>query len=230
MLAVIAAGAVGAGAPAARAAGECDGLMVCVPIAGPWVVVSVADVVPRPVARYQLTCPRGYVVGGVDAELSLRAIDVTFAARLGSPVNPGISTTRSAVFGGVFTGNRARVATFRPHIGCIPSSGGGGRIPTAVGAPVPAGDPTVRRVRTLRVRAGEGASVAVRCGNGERLVDAWSATGFFTQRPPTAATVASVRARQTIRDGRVAVAARATDALGTRHAVLQAGAVCGGAP
>jgi hypothetical protein len=231
-LLVIAAAAAtfGVSAPEARAANECDGLMVCVPVAGPWVVVPTAAGVPRPVARYQVTCPRGYIVAGVDAELSLRAIDVTFTARMGSPVNPGISTERSALFTAVFTGTRARVATFRPHIGCIPSAGGGGRIPTAVGAPVPPGPPTVRRVRTVRVFAGESASVSQRCAGGERLVDLWHAVGFFTSQPPSAAVVSSVQARRTLRNGRVAVSARATTALGGRRAVVQVGAVCGGAP
>jgi len=169
-------------------------------------------------------------VGGVDAELSLRAIDVAFGARMGSPVNPGISTERSAVFSAIFTGTRARVATFRPHIGCIPGAGGGGRIPTAVGAAVPPGDAAVRRVRTARVRSGGSTSVAVRCGPGERLVDAWHAVGFHGAQPPSAALVASVRAARTLRAGRLSVAARATAALGARRAVVQVAAVCGGAP
>ena len=229
MLAVAAAG-LGMGAPEAHAAGECDGLMVCVPVAGPWVVVPTAAQVPRPVARYQVTCPRGYIVGGTDAELSLRTIDVTFTARLGSPVNPGISTERSALFTAVFTGTRARVATFRPHIGCIPAAGGGSRIPTAVGAVVPPGPPTVRRVRTVRVPQGESASVSQRCAGGERLVDLWHAVGFFTSQPPSAAVVSSVRAQRSLRNGRVSASARASAALGGRRAVVQVGAVCGGAP
>ena len=36
--------------------------------------------------------------GGTDAELTNRALDVVFRATLGSPVNPGISTSKSAVF------------------------------------------------------------------------------------------------------------------------------------
>jgi hypothetical protein len=230
LVVVAAAAALGVGAPEAQATNECEGLMVCVPVAGPWVVVPTAPTgVPRPVARYQVTCPRGYLVGGTDAELSLPAIDVTFTARLGSPVNPGVSTERSALFSAVFTGTRARVATFRPHIGCIPAAGGGGRIPTAVGAVVPPGPPTVRRVRTVRVPQGESASVSQRCAGGERMVDLWHAVGFFTAQPPSAAVVESVRASRRLRSGRVTASARATIALGSRRAVVQVGAVCGGA-
>jgi hypothetical protein len=225
-----AAAALGVGAPEAQAANECEGLMVCVPVAGPWVVVPTTPTVPRPLARYQVTCPRGYLVGGTDAELSNPAIDVTFTARLGSPVNPGVSTERSALFTAIFTGMRARVATFRPHIGCIPAAGGGGRIPTAVGAVVPPGPPAVRRVRTVRVRAGDTASLSQCCAGGERLVDLWHAVGFFTRQPPSAALVSSVRATRRLRSGRVSASAAATIALGRRHAVVQVGAVCGGAP
>ena len=73
-----------AGAGEARATNECRGLMVCVPVAGPWVIVPATRHV-----QYQVACPRSYIIGGLDAELSHRAIDVTFPGRLGSPVNPG---------------------------------------------------------------------------------------------------------------------------------------------
>ena len=75
-------------ASSAGGANECDGLMVCVPVAGPWVVVPISGGVPRPRVEYQLTCPRGHIVGGLDARLSDRAIDVNFLGTLGSPVNP----------------------------------------------------------------------------------------------------------------------------------------------
>jgi hypothetical protein len=75
--------AVGA-APAASTPRECQGLMVCVPVKGPWVVVPTAQSVPRRQVEYQLSCPRGYVVGGLDAELSNRAIDVSFLGKVGA--------------------------------------------------------------------------------------------------------------------------------------------------
>src|SRR5581483_5204528 len=93
------AGAVlAAGASPAQATSECRALPVCVPVSGPWVVVPAGRGAPRPRVEYQLSCPRGYVVGGLDAELSDPAIDIAFLATLGSPVNPGISTSRAAVF------------------------------------------------------------------------------------------------------------------------------------
>ena len=94
----------------AGGADECEGLMVCVSVPGPWVVVPTGSSVPRPKVEYQLTCPRGYIVGGLDARLSHRAIDVGFLGRLGSPVNPGISTRRSVVFVASYVGGTAAAA------------------------------------------------------------------------------------------------------------------------
>ena len=95
---VVSLGVLAVGAAPAGATRECEGLMVCVPRVGPWVVVPTGGGVPRPQVSYQLTCPKAHVVGGLDAELSARAIDVDFRGLLGSPVNPGITTARSVVY------------------------------------------------------------------------------------------------------------------------------------
>jgi hypothetical protein len=208
----------------AGATNECDGFMVCVPVAGPWVVVPTGGGVPRAHVEYQLTCPRNHVVGGLDAELSRRAIDVTFLGGLGSPVNPGITTSRSAVFLAAYVGRSARVATFRPHVGCIPGAGGGGRVPTSVTA-FPPGHPTVRRARTVRVRPGV-TTVVQGCAARERLVGAAHAVAFFTRRPPDASLVSSVTASRVVRDGRVRVAVRGDAELSGVRAVVQVQAVC----
>lgn len=216
--------AVTAGSGPAQAADECEGLMVCVPVAGPWVVVPVGTSVPRPRVEYQLTCPRAHIVGGVDAELSDRGIDVSFIGNLGSPINPGITTSRSVVFVASYVGSTANVATFRPHIGCMPASGGG-RVPTAVGAVVKPGHPTVRRVRTVRVRPGA-QTVARGCASGEVLVHATHAIGFATRRPPSATAVGLVSARRAVRSNRVVARVDGSAELGTIRAVAQVHAVC----
>jgi len=219
--------ALAAGVPSAGAAtNECRGLQVCVPVAGPWVVVPASRALPRPTVRFQLSCPQGHVVGGLDAELTDRAIDVGFAARLGSPVNPGISTERAALFSASYVGSRAVVASFRPHVGCIPAAGGGGRIPTALAAVFPPGEPTVRRVVTVRVQAGEIRSVVRRCGRRERLVDGWHALAFRSGTPPTAAQVGALRATLSLRASRVVASARGGFALAAIRGVVQVGAVC----
>lgn len=222
LLVVVAALTVGAGP--VGAANECDGLQVCVPVAGPWVVVPAGSAVPRPRVEYQLTCPRRYVVGGLDAELSHRAINVGFLGLLGSPVNPGITTSQSAVFFGSFVGRSGRAPSFRPHIGCMPAAGGGVRVPTGVAA-FPPGRPTMRRVRTVRLRPGN-TTVVQACRARERLVSASHAFGFYTRRPPSPSLVGSVSGTQTMRDERVVVAVRGDAELGGVRAVVQVHGLC----
>jgi hypothetical protein len=203
---------------------ECDGLQVCVPVAGPWVVVPASRGVPRPKVEYQLSCPRNHVAGGLDAELSQRAIDLHFLGTMGSPVNPGISTARAVVFVGSYVGEAPRGPTFKPYLGCIPSAGGGGRVPTSVGA-FPPGQPTTRRVRNVRVRPGI-TTVAQGCRAGERLVDAAHAFAFNTRTAPSTSLVSSVSGRRTIRNGRVVVRVSGDAELGSVRALVQVQAVC----
>ena len=108
LVAAILAATAGLGASSAAATNECRGLQVCVRVAGPWVVVPSALTSPRPRVDFQLSCPRGYVVGGLDAELSDRALDVDFLGKLGSPVNPGVTTSNAALF-------RRRTPELRPE-------------------------------------------------------------------------------------------------------------------
>ena len=102
--ALLAATAAVADVAPAGATNECRGLQVCVRVAGPWVVVPASSASPRPRVDFQLSCPRGFVIGGLDAELTDRAIDVEFGGRLGSPVNPGVTTSRSALFRATYAG------------------------------------------------------------------------------------------------------------------------------
>jgi hypothetical protein len=206
----------------AGATNECRGLNPCVPVAGPWVVVPVGRGVPRPQVQYQLTCPRGFVVAGLDAELSDRAIDVSFLGSSGSPVSPGITTSRSVVFVGSYVGGGAKAPTFRPHAGCVPARGGGQRTPTGVAAVFPPGQPTIRRVRTVGVTST--ARIVVACRSDERLVAWYAARGFFTPAPPTAALISSLSVKLRVRGDRVVGTARA----GRVHGVVQVSAVCGG--
>ena len=208
----------------AGGANECDGLMVCIPIAGPWVVVPNSGSVPRAQVEYQLTCPRGHIVGGLDARLSHRALDVSFLGTLGSPVNPGITTSRSAVFVAADVGASVRAPSFRPFIGCMPAAGGGTRVPTSVSAFTP-GRPTTRRVKTVRVRPGE-TTVTQRCAARERLVGASHAFGFNTRTPPSASLVGSLSADQVIRGRAVVVKVRADAEVSDVRAVVQVHAVC----
>jgi hypothetical protein len=219
--------AMAAGVSPAHATDECQGLMVCVPIAGPWVVVPARLTVPRRRVEFQLSCPRNYVVGGLDAELSEPAIDLAFLGTLGSPVNPGISTARAVVFVATYVGARpGRTPSFRPHIGCIPASGGGGRVLTSVDVVQP-GKPAVRRAFTLRARPGAHSFVR-RCGNGERLTAASTAVGFYRDDPPGARLARSVIVRRSVHAGAVSVSVRAGPAVGRARAIVQLDLVCAG--
>jgi hypothetical protein len=221
VLVALACTVLAAGATRAGATNECRGLRVCVRVVGPWVVV------PASHARveFQLTCPRRYVIGGIDAELSDPAIDIAFLGKLGAPIAPGITTTRKAVFVATFVGSTKRAVTFRPHLGCLPSNGGGGGIPTAV--IVRPGQPAVRRVKTLRVVPGRARALAAGCASAERLVTGSHAVGFYTARPPAARLVRAVVTRQALRRDHVVVSARA-GALGRVRAIVQVSAICAG--
>jgi hypothetical protein len=103
-------------------------------------------------------------------------------------------------------------------------AGGGTRVPTAVTAFKP-GRPTVRRVKTVRVRPGE-TTVTHRCSTRERLVRASHAFAFATRTPPTASLVESLSADQAIRGREVVVTVRADAEIGDVRAVVQVHAVC----
>ncbi len=224
----ILAATAGIGASPAAATNECRGLQVCVRVAGPWVVVPTALTTPRPRVDFQLSCPRGYVIAGLDAELSDRAIDIDFLGKLGSPVNPGVTTATAALFRATYTGNVPKGPSFRPHLGCLPASGGGsGPVPYRRPTAFAPGEPTIRRVRSVRLRPGI-VQAAMACGTSERLISAWHAVAFYTQSAPAPALIQSVSATRTVQGRRVAVRVRSTPAVQGVRAVVQVGAVCGG--
>jgi len=226
--ATLLAAVAGVGASPAGATNECRGLQLCVRVAGPWVVVPAAVTVTRPHVDFQLSCPRGYVIGGLDAELSDRAIDIDFLGRLGSPVNPGVTTTRAALFRATYTGSSPRGPTFRPHLGCLPASGGSsGPVPYRLPSAYPPGEPTIRRVRMVSLHSGVVRAV-VACAASERLVSAWHAVAFYTPSAPTEALTRSVSATRSVQGRRVLARVHVGTAVQGVRAVVQVGAVCGG--
>ena len=91
---VLCAAVAGVGPTAADAGRECDGLIVCIPVAGPWVQVF-GTATPT---YYELRCPgRGQVIGGLDADRA-GPLGISFLGSLGGPVGPGVTTRRAAVF------------------------------------------------------------------------------------------------------------------------------------
>lgn len=199
--------AVGA-ASDGRAARECAGLEVCIPVAGPWVAV------PAPSGRdrvasvlYQLSCPKGSIAGGVDAVVSERTVDVAFLGALGSPVGPGVTTGRHVLFVGTYAGAARRSTTFRPFLGCVPTSGGGDD-DTVFFAAFRPGLPPVRRVRTLRLRGHGARALTIGCGRGERLVGSSHAVAFRRRAQPFQSWLGAVAIVRRERGGRVTVTAR----------------------
>jgi hypothetical protein len=228
LLALAAVAVAASAAPASSATNECRGLMVCVSVVGPWVLVPTTGGAERQRTEYELKCPRRYIVGGLDAELSAREIELSFDGQLGSPVTPGVTTTRTALFRAAYVGARTPIASFRPRLGCVPTSGGGGRLPTAVRRVFPPGQPTIRHTADQVIRQGRTRIVRA-CGVGERLVRSWFARAFFTAAPPTPQVAAVFTVTPTaVRGERAAVTVAASPVAVTGGAVVQLGVVCAG--
>ena len=192
--------AVLGGAGAARAANECRGLQTCLPVTGPWVAIPAPSGGGASTAVWEMRCPlRGYIVAGIDARVSDRAIDVSIRGENGAPVSPGVTTGREVVFTAVYTGGAPRLTSFQPYIGCVPTSGGGARGETAVRhaaayVPVRALD---RRVVRKRLVSGATVRAVGRCPAGTRLLDASHAFAFRTGAEPGTTLLRAVRVRQT---------------------------------
>lgn len=177
----------------ADAGRECDGLIVCIPVTGPWVQVF-GGAGPT---YYQLACPgRGQVIGGLDADRA-GPLGITFLGTLGGPVGPGVTTSRAAVFVAQTTRS---LSGFRPLLGCIPGGGGGGRGRTVyeptrqLQAVAPAPDATVWRVKNVRLKDRQSERLGHSCLAGERVLSFSTAVAFRTVRPPSLSTLGSVRA------------------------------------
>ena len=218
ILLVVASACAVAAAPAS-ATNECRGLMVCVPVVGPWVSTGGGEV------QFQLACPPRYIVGGLDAELSSRGIEVGFMGALGSPVNPGITTAKEALFMGRLVRGRDSAPSFRPLIGCVPAQGGGRRSPTAYSA-FPPSKPAVRQVKTVRVRAGATTRAVARCPKAQRLVSSSHAVAFYGSAPPTAAVIRAVTVKERSSAGTVRLSVRATRAIAQTPTIVQLDLLC----
>ena len=219
--------ALAVGVAPGQAAGECNGLKICIPVAGPWVKISAPAKGTAATALWRLVCPQG-VVGGVDARASDKAVAVEFPGRLGSPVNPGITTLRSLVFKGTFAA-APHPTSYKPYIGCLPGGGGGPRTPTSLAAAsdIKPGEAIATRVITLEVVAGRLTRATLRCKPEERLLSARHSIGLYTTHVPTRAELAAVRVVQVRHGGRVLVSARRQPGLAADvHVQVQVLAEC----
>jgi hypothetical protein len=215
--------------PAQEPPRVCEGLTICSPVGGPWVVV------PGPTGRAQtsgsvwlLGCPRGGIVGGTDARVGNSWVEVSFTGHVGAPVNPGITTGREVLFTAVSVGPRGRPSSFIPFVGCMPSEGGP-RTPTGRSAPVQRGpgQATIRRVRVIDVRGGQ-ASGGLACKPNERLVGSTSATGIYTSQKPSPTQLRGVRVTRSVSGRRVFVSARRVAVASSIGVEVQIHALCAG--
>ena len=230
LVVVVTAAAAGVGVGAGRAADECRGLQVCLPVPGPWVAIPPTEGGGPAVAVWELRCPlKGYIVAGIDARVSDRSIDVSFRGENGAPVSPGVTTGREVLFTAVYTGTGRQTTSFQPFVGCIPSSGGGGRALTGAASPaayVPA-KPIERRVARKRLVSGSTTRVVQSCPAGTRLLGAQHAYAFRVGAQPGRSLLDAVNVRQTVA-GRSVVARASVDASVPRRlqVELQVHALC----
>lgn len=207
-------------APASGATNECRGITACIRVPGPWVLVPAHSSV-----QYLLSCPGGRsVVGGLDAQASSRSVRVSFEGRLGAPVQPGVTTTRYALFRAVSFSNR--VQAFQPLLGCVPLQGGGGR--STVSAFVsPPGPSLEYRSRIAVLAPGSVGFAKVACVGKERLVGSWHALAFRTKKAPNLDNASRVESHVVVLGKKVVVTASASDGLSIdAHAIVQSGAEC----
>lgn len=188
----------------ATAGTECEGLIVCIPVKGPWVQVPGGGTP----TYYQLSCPgRGQVIGGLDADRA-GLLELSFLGNLGGPVGPGVTTGRSAVF---VARTPRSLASFRPLLGCIPAGGGGGRERTAyrptrqLTGTAPVVEATIRRVKNLRLKDQPSERAASACFAGERLLAFSHAVAFRSNRPLALTALGSVSATSRRSGSRVLV-------------------------
>ena len=207
------------------ASNECKGIMACIVVPGPWVVV-----VPGHESQYLLSCPKGQgIVAGLDAQASSRNVRVSFDGQLGAPVSPGVTTSTSALFRALTLGKRRE--TFQPLLGCVPASGGGGRstVSARPAAPKPTttGLPLDPHAQTVLVRPGLVRTASVRCPANEQLAATWDALAFRTTDPPDLTQVANIEIHRAVVKGKAVVTVLATDALSPdTRAVVQVGVEC----
>jgi len=203
---------------------ECKGFKICVPVAGPWVLAQ-----GRAETNWNLACPKNFVIGGLDAELTNPALDLVFRAILGSPVSAGISTSSSAVFLGRLVSGRDPAASFRPHIGCLPTQKSGSpRIPTVHHKLYAPHHPAVLRTSFLPVRAGATGHFTRSCPRREHLVTSTVAIGFYTKQPPSRALAQGVHITHRTSGGNVTVTTTGGEQVQGSHALVQLDLLCAG--
>jgi hypothetical protein len=106
-----------------------------------------------------------------------------------------VTTGAAVLFVATSTSGSRRAQSFRPFIGCVPVSGGGGRAATShprAPAAFPPSRPVERRVASARLRAGQVRTLGVSCRPNERLVGSSRSVAIAREAEPTPALLAAV--------------------------------------
>ena len=207
--AVALAAALALNVAAGQAADECKGLQVCIPVAGPWVVIP-APAGASATATWQLVCPQG-VVGRRrrQGERGKRRGRVPRTDR--QPGQPGHHDDRIAALQGHLRGARPQghelPALHRLHPGRRRRVRARRWRFSRVSADVKPGEPITLRVETLDLVPGRLARKTLTCRKGERLLRSTHSVGIYTVDVPTAAQFGSVRVVRVRRGGRILVSA-----------------------
>jgi hypothetical protein len=181
--------------------------------------------VPAGGIDYELACPiKGYVVAGTDARVATADVDVWFRGETGSPVGPGVTTRRSVVFHAARVPPKAATSSFRPFLGCIPTSGGGGRALTAYQASMKPSQALFSVVVNSPIR-GAAKTVRASCPASAQLLGSSSAIAFRQAASPSALQRGAVQVRRRTAGRAVIARVTATAAAGI-HAEVQVRAVC----
>ena len=216
-------------AAGAAAADECSGLQVCIPVAGPWVVIPPPGGAVRDgdlAARVPAGHRRRSRCAGQRGSGRRR---VPRAAR--QPRQPRASRRPArSLFKGTYAGRARRATSYRPYIGCIPGGGGGPRTPMAFSraSAVKPGQPITMRVdRRSASTPGTLARTTLACRRGERLLrQRRTASGSTRRCARRAAQLAAVRVVRVRRGGHVLVSATRRGLAADVRAVVQVQAEC----
>jgi hypothetical protein len=118
-------------------------------VPGPWVVVPASTSSSRVPVEYQLTCPRGHIVAGLDARLSVAGSTSNSSGSSEAREPWHLDDSLRGVRGRTWDGRTAHRRSSRSSAASLRR--GGSRVPTSVTAFRP-GQPVTRRVRDVRVR------------------------------------------------------------------------------
>ena len=180
-------------------------------------------------AVWEMRCPlRGYIVAGIDARVSDGRSTSRPRGERRSCLAGRDHRPRGRVHGALRR-RAPRQTSFQPFIGCIPTSGGGGRGETAVRRPAAFAPVKALDRRVVRKRLVSGATVKIvgGCPAGTRLLGTSHAYAFRTEAEPGLTLLRAVTVRRVVTGRRVVATATVAPTVPQSLAVeLQLHSLC----